>query len=425
MDLETKIDEPLYDDMTINFTQNDTYTPFERSKIEKKVGNLTFDVGIGKVGVHQLHLYYKGKEVSIVNHNQQLPNFTIFPGPCRADTNEHFNLTPTESAELNEKTYFSFQCYDEYGNKITKGGERFTANGKLVSDKVDNKPIEAQIIDNNDGTYNVEFVPEVNGNYEFDLLVDKEKYGETVEVKISNKECSGSTPILCPNIKKCVGSLQKCIVPPNDCPLEKPFKCKVNDTEQCTKSQTDCDCPAGFSKCHIMKYCVPDDRPDMCPTFKKNQVNCNNFGKDYKMFYDGICRPKSYHGPNQRVCPIGLVLCADLSCRESYYDYVVIDFRDNNKVRCLGQAIVNYDYLCPSSYSCFKEEDVACPDGTCVSNEIFCPSVPKCPKEKPYRCQDNKCATEYSQCTQSIACAKNYHTLSLCSNGTCLEICDP
>jgi len=416
-----KIDEPLYDDMTINFTQNDTYTPFESTKMEKKVGNLTFDVGIRKVGPHQLHLYYKGKEVLTVNHGQKLPIFTILPGPCRAETNEHFDLTPLDDAEVNVKTYFSFQCYDVYGNKITKGGEIFTANGKLVLETVDNIPVETEVIDNNDGTYNVEFVPEMHGTYVFDLLVDKEKYGEPVKVELSKKVCSGSTSILCPNTNKCVGNIQECIVPPNDCPLEKPFKCKVNGTEQCTKSQIDCDCPEGFIRCSIMKYCVPEDRPDMCPAFKKSKSNCFKYGDDYTMFYDGICRQQDYHGPNQRVCPIGYVLCADLSCRESYYDCVVTEFRENNKVRCLGQAIVTYDHQCPSSFTCPNEEDVACPDGTCVSNEIYCAALPKCPEETPYRCQNNQCVTDYSQCSQSIACG---HTQSLCSDNICRDTCD-
>jgi len=47
--------------------------------------------------------------------------FTILPRPYRAETIEHFNLTLTETVGLDEKTYFSFQCYDIYGNKITKG----------------------------------------------------------------------------------------------------------------------------------------------------------------------------------------------------------------------------------------------------------------------------------------------------------------
>ena len=170
-----------------------------------------------------------------------------------------------------------------------------------------------------------------------------------------------------------------------------------------------------------MKYCVPEDRPDMCPAFKKNKALCSKYGDNYKMFYDGICRPEDYHGPNQRVCPIGQVLCADLSCRDTYYDCVVTEFRDSNKVRCLGQAIVHFDNECPSSYTCNNEEDVACPDGTCVSNEIFCSALPKCPEETPYRCQNNQCASEYSQCSQSVACG---HTQSLCSDNICRETCD-
>jgi hypothetical protein len=261
----------------------------------------------------------------------------------------------------------------------------------------------------------------MHGTYVFDLVVDNEKYGEPVTVEIKSKICSGSTSILCPNINKCVSNYKECIIPPNDCPIEKPFKCKVNGTEMCTKSQIDCDCPPRFIRCSIMKYCVPENRPDMCPAFKKSRNICFKYGYDYKMFYDGICRQDSFHGPNQRVCPIGYVLCADLSCKKSYDECVVTAFRDSNKVRCLGQAIVNYDTECPSSYSCPNEEDLACPDGTCVTNEIECAPLLKCPKETPYLCQNNICAIGYDQCSESIACG---HTKSLCSDSICRETCD-
>ena len=35
------------------------------------------------------------------------------------------------------------------------------------------------------------------------------------------------------------------------------------------------------------------------------------------MFGDGFCRHQDYRIPNQRVCPLGKVLCPDLSCRDT------------------------------------------------------------------------------------------------------------
>ena len=153
----------------------DNNTPFESFKIGKKVCYLTLDAGILKVGPHQLPLYNKGKEVLILNQGQKISIFTILPGPYRPGTNEHFDLTSTENAELNTKTYFSFQCFDMYGNKINKGREIFTWYEKLVLERVDNISIETKIIDNNYGIYIVEFVPDIHDTYVFDLLFEQRK----------------------------------------------------------------------------------------------------------------------------------------------------------------------------------------------------------------------------------------------------------
>ena len=82
------------------------------------------------------------------------------------------------------------------------------------------------------------------------------------------------------------------IVLDNGCSSDEPFKCLVNETIQCVASQTDCDCPSKYVKCTKTNYCVPENNTDMC--------------SDITI-------------PNQKVCPIGKVLCADLSCRDNYY----------------------------------------------------------------------------------------------------------
>ena len=55
-------------------------------------------------------------------------------------------------------------------------------------------------------------------NYVFDLVFGKEKYGKSVKVEINKKVFSGSTSILYPNVNKCVGNIQYCIIPPNNYP---------------------------------------------------------------------------------------------------------------------------------------------------------------------------------------------------------------
>lgn len=147
-------------------------------------------------------------------------------------------------------------------------------------------PLEIEIIDNNDCTYNVVFVLELKATYLFDLVIDKVKYGETVRVEITGNKWSRNTPILCPKTNKCVSNIIKSI--PNDCSLEKPFKYLVNGSEICTKHQVDCNCPSGYIKFDIMKYYAPEDRSDMCPYFKKQKKAWIKYRNNYSIFYDGI-----------------------------------------------------------------------------------------------------------------------------------------
>ena len=45
-----------------------------------------------------------------------------------------------------------------------------------------------------------------------------------------------------------------------------PFKCEVNTIETSAKSQTECDCPTGYTKCVFINYCVRDEmkREEIC-----------------------------------------------------------------------------------------------------------------------------------------------------------------
>ena len=416
-----KVGEPLYDDLEIYFTQDNTNTVFESSKAEKEVGSVQFDVSIHKIGPHQLHILYKGQEVTTVNHGEKLPIFNVLPGPCRAETNEHFDLTPLDGVQKYDDAYFTFQCYDIYDNKITEGGEEFTVTANAIYNGNDYPVHTAKVIDNGDGTYNVEFIPEVEGTYLFNLLVGSERYGQEVKWILNKKECNGTTNILCPNTKECVSDILDCVSPPDKCKEDKskPFWCKANGTYECVKSQTDCDCPEGFIKCDIMHYCVPENRPDMCAEFIVNNRLCKKYG-DFKMFDDGICRPSDSRFPSQRVCPIGQVLCADLSCRDNYHECVVTPVCPDNKYRCIGQTITDSPELCPSTYSCPNEDDVVCSDGTCVSNEIYCPALTRCFGDFSYRCQNSVCAVNYESCNQGVACGHQY---SLCSDNICRLYC--
>ena len=417
-----KVDEPLYDDITIAFSKDEKNTDFESKKSEIIVGKLQYDVAIREIGPHQLHIYYKGEEVLTVNHGENLPIFNILPGPCRTENNDNFDLSPLDDVQRNDNAYFTFQCYDIYNNTITHGGEQFTVTGKVMTSSNENEVEDIEIVDNKDGSYTVKFIPEYEGTYLFNILVGNEKYGEEIKWTLSKKECTGDTSILCPNENRCVGNILDCISPSDKCKEDetKPFYCLVNGNYTCTKSQTDCDCPTGYIKCNIMKYCVPNDRKDMCPEFTINNKKCQKLDTSLVMYYDGVCRKKGYHGPAQRVCPIGKVLCADLSCKDNYYLCPNTTVLPSNKYRCISQEIVSDPETCPSTFTCPNEDDVACPNGVCVSNEIKCDPVTKCTGDASYLCQNNMCSFSYEDCTQAVSCGRKK---SLCSDSICREEC--
>ena len=415
-----EVNEPLYEHINIKFTQYDENTEFKTNKkLETAKGTLNYEISIHKVGGHKLHILYQNQEVPFVNTNEPLPTFNILTGPCYAEDNTHFDLNPLNDTEVNLKTHFTFYCYDYYGNKINKGGETFKATANYENPDIQGiVPLDDPVvIDNGDGSYDVEFTPTMKGTYKINLLVRKEKYGEMVVYELKEFSCSGIKNIACPNKKLCVSNILDCIGTKGNCTIDKPFYCKVNDIFTCTKSQIDCDCPKGYIKCPIMKYCVPELRTDMCPKFKSNVAMCMRNKMIYN--YDGICR-KEDSGPNQRVCPIGKVLCADLSCRDSYDECVETPVLSGLAQRCIGQQIVNSADDCPSSITCPSKDQVVCPTDECVDNEIECPGLTKCNVNYPYLCQNDVCAESYEACAQTISCGENK---LLCPDSICRETC--
>ena len=417
-----KLDDPLLKDLTISFTQDNKNTPFEGQKSELVPGNVVFDVSIHVVGPHQLHLFYKEKEVLTVNNGEKLPIFTIIAGPCRANNNDHFDLTTLNKTQEGEIGYFTFQCYDIYNNKITYGGEQFNVNGQLLANDNEYTLNNIEVIDNKNGIYTVKFLAKLEGTYLFNIFVGSEKYGDEVVWNLKNIKCTGNNTILCPNKNLCVNDTFYCIEDNKCKDRTLPFWCKVNGTYTCVASQTDCDCPLGYIKCDIMKYCVKENREDMCAYFPDRKKGCKSkFGDTFSMHYDGICRESTYHPPNQRVCPIGQVLCADLSCRNNYDECIETEVCPDDKIRCIGQAIVKNAEDCPSTYTCPNKNDYVCPRGECVSNEIYCKALSKCnDKDKPYRCENDRCESSFDYCAQSIACGDGY---SLCPDSFCRYKC--
>jgi len=417
-----KVGNPLIDDITIKYTKDGVeFDPsnYEEETYEGTPGVLDYDLTNHHEGTYQMHMYYKGEEIKTVNDGESLPKLTFEAGPCRAENNEHMkdSLSKIDLVVTYKRVSFTFQCYDVYNNTITKGGEDFTVSGNVIMDagSVDLSTVEIE--DNGDGTYTVSFIPDFPAEYIIRLSNDGGKYGDDISLTFTKKTCSGATPILC-STNVCAKDYLSCIDPANGCDINAPFKCKVNGTEMCVKSQIDCDCPEGYIRCDYMRYCVPETRPDMCPTY--NYRTCSKISKSFIFFDDGICRDKSLRNPSQRVCPLGKVLCCDLSCADNYDLCPVTEELPGIKTRCVEQTITKYAYECPSTIMCTNPDYVVCPDGSCVANEIMCGPLRDCPLDYPYLCGNNACAKTYKDCSKPVACGDGK---ALCQDNICRDTC--
>ena len=137
----------------------------------------------------------------------------------------------------------------------------------------------------------------------------------------------------------CAASYIGCITPPNGCEPKAPFKCQDNGIETCVKSQTEWNCPTGYTKCCFMNYCFRNDRKDMCPKFQKRRCIQS------KYYQDGLCKWEDIRLPNQVVCPLGKVLFPDLTCEDDHSECPLYPFLIA-KVRCVEQTQANTNLDC-------------------------------------------------------------------------------
>ena len=190
------------------------------------------------------------------------------------------------------------------------------------------------------------------------------------------------------------------IILDNGCSFSKPFRCSVNKTIQCVTSQTDCDCPDYYYKCDFTHCCVPENRTDMCSNVEI---------------------------PNQKVCPIGKVLCADLSCRDSYTDCFKefgYCYHPSTK-RCPDQTCAITINYCPKTIDCGNSSKYVCNDDKCVESELECVESAVCDSgENTYLCNDNTCKENRGKCPTKKYCIRGLdYSISLCADNKCRENC--
>ena len=404
-DLEVTIKNPEENNTVLN-CYSGTIGYMACSFSAKKIGNYKFEYAYNQKTI--LPTFEYGPDV-----------VTYVSGACSAEFNQ--TIYPSEDEiDISSPYNIMINCLDKYQNQVKKGGAKFTSEISLFIETTQTSvDIDYKVKDNEDGTYQISFVPPLEGEYSIYTYLDGNIYDEK-KINITGKSCKEGE-YLCPNIHKCVDDLRDCIPDNYQCHNEaereeKPFFCN----DKCVKSMTECEVP-GAKKCEYMNETYPEDKgDDLCPYHLS--IDCRRKYPSYReLCPDGICRTSQSLKPNQRVCPIGKVLCLDLTCADSI-DKCYNEWPECSpiQIRCPDQSCVDDQKNCPTTITCANESDVVCPDGTCVKNEIYCVQLKNCPEETPYLCSDNSCATKPESCPHSIACG---HGKSLCSDLICRESC--
>ena len=407
---------PIEENIIIKLVnENDKEIEFLKQLEDNENGNLKIYLTSETLGHAKLKIFYKENEIKKINKNEELPEFIFHLMQC---INSILYKEELDFIFMGKDVTFYLQCLDELKNLVKRGGETFTSENYFISEGKYTS-FKVKINDLQTGNYSFNFMPISEGDYYINIYLNNEIFKE-INFKVEKINCKKSTPYLCPNKNLCVSNLTECIEPKNDCPSSTPFYCQVENNLKCVESQIECDCPEGYIRCNYMKYCVPKNRPDMCADFSEiSEKTCQKFKQFKFLGKDGICRLFDDLSPTQKVCPIGKVLCADLSCRNNYDECAVSEYCKEGQIRCGDQSCVDDYSECPSTISCQNKKYV-CPDNTCVDNEIECKGLPTCSENEPYRCQDNICVKDQNSCVKNVACG---HKMALCSDLICRTTC--
>ena len=320
------------------------------------------------------------EDESIENNYESEPIYRLYP---RDKYGNVIEFVP-------EKKLINFKSYLKYSQQ-----NNFTYNFKLNNKKyVEQRYAEFSIDDDKNHGNNIVYKSLVSGNYDLVFINGDEKILFNITL---NNSCNSNTP----------------------------FRCLVSKRNKCVASQTDCDCPTGYIKCKYMHYCVPENRTDMCFTFSASYYNwyCWEINHSYMSFDDGKCRNwKNGQNPNQKVCPFGKVLCADLSCRDNYDLCPISNYCNDGENRCPDQTCQNEIKNCPNSITCENKKYYVCNNDVCVESELYCEESVTCDSDKNIHiCDGNKCSDSFGICDKKNACD---HGESLCVGNVCRESCN-
>ncbi|MCP3681361.1 MAG: hypothetical protein GY861_01605, partial [bacterium] len=378
---------------------------------EETSGILTVTCNINKMGEFYMALEWNKKELGDINRKNGPSIYKVVPLQCAGAYTE-YNCSNIKNAVVDTETNLSFACFDKFQNRLPTGGSKI-----VLSIKVDDETCPHTLRDNADGSYTIKFTPTVAGMYQIQIKVDNdEAYGdEAREFEIKNPVCEGKTPVRCYNKpSKCVAQIQNCVGKTN-CPPEKPFFLFVNKERVCVESQTEADCPKGYTKAKSQPFCdksenlAQSDPNTLSVKCKKGEYNCS----------DGVCRKNKNQCPNRHGCPVGFFLCSNLTCQAKYEACPSYPKCATNQVRCGDQSCAANFNSCPNLITCTNADDVVGPDRSCEERELDIKPIKACPEENPVQCYDGTCVNEAKDCLKGKVCGANK---ALSESGACLEI---
>jgi hypothetical protein len=408
-----------------NLKENDFGLKF----IDEKYGKMKGYLIVNKSGLFKMEYYYKNKLVEI-NTSRGINDFEVIPNICAKFNPKEGDKTTFKDVDdsnllntlVGKQTQLIISCFDKYRNKVKIGGENFSIKIQ-VSEQENNTNVPFNVKDKLNGNYIVEFVPPIQGDYNIVIILRENEYF-TTKGMINNNNCKGDKPLSCSNKEKCVKDLKEC-VDDNKCQPQNPIYCDINGVPQCAKSSEECDCPKNvknsndpYVRCFQGDVCVLSSKKEsMC--FDPWNIDCERFSEFRVLNKDGICRSKE-ESPARRVCPLGLQLCTDLTCRKNIEECEIYNDCAYDEIRCADMTCVKDQKDCPSRITCPRENQVVCPDGECVDNEINCKTLPICNEGAKFLCSQNVCSSDKYSCPKFISCG---HGRALCKDMVCRYSC--
>ena len=394
----------------------------------KSDGSYSLNMTVVKTGtIKSVNLTVNGFSLDFTSmYKFDVPDsISITPGPCFSDSVQIENeVFLTQTATVGELTTFKLTCRDFFGNRITKGGSKDDFQTLMSGSNLETVGVDyasTSISDNNDGTYQYQFVAAWAGNYTVTIQFGGDPIGKGFNIGVKRCHCpSSDLPVWCENLGACKSNYLNCAfdIFKGCSDPSAPYNCTVNGQSKCVSAWTECDCPTGYAKCPADNKCVPELLTGVLCS-NPSPMDCPPEFPAY-CAASGTCRLTPELCPSQPGCPPTFHLCADQTCSEQCKDFpeAEYDCQLPTPWKCEDQTCVFDPRDCPTRTTCNVNGFYICPDGSCVPNEVYCRAPAKC--EGLVLCPDQSCRPSKEDCPKSITCPWGY---ALCEDKTCKADC--